>query len=271
MNVLQFISARLYVTIPWSFNHLRDDAMLEGTRLTGVCGHRNRSDQGIDDYCQNPAGFRTDHPGVGFCFHHGGASMGNGTSVTTHGRYSKLFNTEIGQLIEKHNKDEDPLNLLQDLAAARALFEDFVYRYEQHRAELTAWFEAYTGYKLTPERIEALDYIIKYYESLSRRQERSDVTQAQYELVREFVDKALGMLDKPLRPYHILDISDASNQLEKIGKMVERIEKIRAQNAISRKDLIRVITEMGRVVNVLVPDEETKQRIHREWLSIKLT
>jgi hypothetical protein len=35
--------------------------------------------------------------------------------------------------------------------------------------------------------------------------------------------------------------------------------------------LIRVITEMGRVVNVLVPDEETKQRIHREWLSIKLT
>jgi hypothetical protein len=237
-------------------------------RMTGPCGHPTRNAAARDGICRNPAGFRTDHFGPGYCFLHGGAA--ENTSNLTHGRYSKILKTDIGKAIAQHDLDPDPLNMLPELAAARAVFEEFIARYEEVSAQLEAWFESYTGYKLTPQRIVALDYILKDYESLSNPNERSDLTNGMFHLCREFVDKLLPMIDKPPRPHTILDISDAMRHLEAITKIVERIERVKAQNAISQKDFFRVMGEMGRVVNTVIQDEVLKQRIHREWLSIKI-
>lgn len=236
-------------------------------RMTGPCGHPTRNSAARDGICRNPAGFRTDHFGEGYCFLHGG---GAGTEMT-HGRYSTLYDTPIGKALALHEQDPDPLNMMSDLAAARAIFENFVMEYTERSAQLEAWFESYTGYKLTPERIQALDYILHDYNSLAPEAERSAITQEMYTIARKFVDKILPMVNKPPRPHTIIDISDAMRHLDTISKMVQRIEETRARNAISQKDFFRVMSEMGRVVNFYVADEKVKEAIHREWLSIKIT
>lgn len=43
-----------------------------------------------------------------------------------------------------------------------------------------------------------------------------------------------------------IDVSDAMGHVEAITRIVKRIEDIRAQDAISRPEMIRVMTEMGR-------------------------
>jgi hypothetical protein len=45
--------------------------------------------------------------------------------------------------------------------------------------------------------------------------------------------------------------------LGEIGKMVERVEKVRNANAISRPDLNRIMQEMWRSVDARVPDDAT--------------
>lgn len=62
----------------------------------------------------------------------------------------------------------------------------------------------------------------------------------------------------------------AAKLIETASRVVKRIEDIRAQNAISRADLLRVMGEMGRVVARFVDDNETRERIQDAWLAIRL-
>src|SRR5690606_32915420 len=90
-----------------------------------ICGARTKADGTI---CQNPAGQGTDHPGQGRCHLHGGATP------IKHGRYSKIKREALRDLIAEYEQDPDPLNLLPELATARALLQDFLDRNEA-RAE----------------------------------------------------------------------------------------------------------------------------------------
>ncbi len=126
----------------------------------------------------------------------------------------------VKQLIEEHELDPQPLNLVPDLAAARALFEDFVGEYEARWDALVAWNE-----------------------------------------------KAMATGAKPQPPP---TMDDARKLLDTIGGLVSRIEKIKSDGAVSRPDFIRIMTEMGRVVETLLDDEETKDRIKQAWLQIRL-
>lgn len=56
-------------------------------------------------------------------------------------------------------------------------------------------------------------------------------------LFRDFLDR---------NPKEDLDIEGAMGHVEAISRIVKRIEDIRAQDAISRPEMIRVMTEMGR-------------------------
>lgn len=93
-------------------------------------------------YCKQGAGAKTDHPGQGRCNLHGGANP------VKHGRYSKVKNTAIRELIDVFESDPEPLNILPELAAARALFQDFVDRHAAFAAALLAWHESF----LDPQR-----------------------------------------------------------------------------------------------------------------------
>ena len=55
-----------------------------------------------------------------------------------------------------------------------------------------------------------------------------------------------------------------------ITKIAKRIEDVSAASAISRADFYGVMTEMGRVVDLVVEDGEMRQRIHDGWMEIRL-
>ena len=72
------------------------------------------------------------------------------------------------------------------------------------------------------------------------------------------------------KPVRVLDVADAAGLVDRVGRMVERIEKIRAENAVSQRDLVRVLEEYARVVKLHVEDEKALGRISRDWASIRL-
>ncbi|HET9947570.1 MAG TPA: hypothetical protein VFQ22_01465 [Longimicrobiales bacterium] len=91
------------------------------TALTTRCGAKVRSRPG--GTCQRAAGEGTDHPGEGRCWHHGGRSP------IKHGRYSKVKRRSVRELAEAFERDPRPLDLLPELAQARALYHDYVDRH----------------------------------------------------------------------------------------------------------------------------------------------
>lgn len=55
---------------------------------------------------------------------------------------------------------------------------------------------------------------------------------------------------------------------ESIGRMVERIERIRSQNAISRPELNRIVHELWRAVDMRIADEDLKGALRNDWMAI---
>ena len=76
------------------------------------CGAKTRA----GTPCSYMAGYKTDHPGVGRCYLHGGRAR------IKHGKYSKIRG-HLGEKIGEHLANPDPLNLLPELASLTALLE----------------------------------------------------------------------------------------------------------------------------------------------------
>jgi hypothetical protein len=73
------------------------------------------------------------------CRLHGGAE-GSGRPVTT-GRYAKLKNKRIADLVERHGEEEDILDIKPEVILLRALTEDYINRYDEITEALLAWHE----------------------------------------------------------------------------------------------------------------------------------
>ena len=162
------------------------------------CGAKKRQGQGK---CQQHKGWGTDHVGQGKCKLHGGASP------IKSGRYSMIKRKTVRDLAAGFESDPDPLNLLPELAQARALYQDYI-----DRCELPLNDDNHATWN--PQNAAAL--------------------------------------------------------LGEISRAAKRIEDVRAQNAISRRDFYRVMTEMGRIVDLCVKDGGQLDMIHEQWGSIKL-
>lgn len=229
------------------------------------CGAKTRR-QGRT--CANIAGLRTNHLGQGKCWLHGGASL------IKHGRYSSINRERLRDLIANHEKDADPLNILPEIAALRALFQDYIERYDDNTEALLAWHHSYeaTRVPLPEEKVMAFEAVVDEWEI--RLKETTEPTEKQLTDIataRAFVDLLRGKNSIGVsKPRQILDISDAYRILGEIGKMVERVEKIRAANAISRPDLNRIMQEMWRSVDARVGEEAVKSAIKEDWLRVAL-
>jgi hypothetical protein len=226
---------------------------------TTTCNAKNRK----GGLCHRPAGWGTPHPGQGRCKFHGGLSL------VRSGRYSKITRPRYAELIAEHAADPDPLNILPELAAARALFQDFIERYDAFSEALLAWHASWRGLApITEERLLALGAVLDEYEELLASQaptarQRQDLT-----LAREALERLREV--PATKPTQLLDVSDAYRIVAEITKIVERIERIRSANAISRPDLLRVMAEMGRVVEAFVQDDAARQQIREGWLQIRV-
>jgi ABC-type branched-subunit amino acid transport system ATPase component len=174
-------------------------------------------------------------------------------------------------LIEQHEADPDPLNIFPELAAARALFQDFIERYDRFTDAIVAWHQSYqaNARPLSKEKAERLVEIVDQYEELiSSEDDLTDRQQKNLETAREFARSLTESSNN--KPIQILDIADAYRIVSEVTKIVERIERIRSANAISRPEMARVMQEMARVVQTFISDEQTLEQIKGGWLSIRL-
>jgi hypothetical protein len=87
------------------------------------------------------------------------------------GRYSKLKSDRFRNLIEQHEADGNPLDILPELAAARAVFEDFVNRYDEYTNALLAWHKSFENHPkiMGVKMIEALTNVIEQCENIASR------------------------------------------------------------------------------------------------------
>lgn len=217
--------------------------------------------------CSKVSGWRTPHPGQGRCYLHGGLTP------IKHGRYSTISRPRIRDLIEQHEADADPLNILPEIAALRALFQEFIERYDEQTAALIAWHLSWqlTRRPLPEDKLMAFEAIVAEWEiSLAEMGESATEKQTgDAAAARSFIQILRGE-DVAEKPRTVLDLTDAYRVLGEIGKMVERVEKVRSANAISRPDLNRIMHELWRSVDTRVADEAVKAAIQEDWMRVAL-
>lgn len=230
-------------------------AVVTTRQFCGASTRQARQGRPKGSGCKHPAGFRTDHPGIGRCWMHGGRSP------VKHGRYSKIKTETVRQLIEDHAADPDPLDILPELAATRALFQDFIERYAEWRAALVAWHASYNE-----------NYQKDYFRWLQARGDQCSQCNGKGYVGSEgsVAPERPDPAQYPEKPRNILDISEAYKMASEATKIVERIEAMRNKDVVSRADLARVLSEMWKAVDLLVNDDAAKTRIREAWLAVAL-
>lgn len=210
-------------------------------------------------FCRHEAGKRTDHLGVGRCWLHGGNNQ------VKSGRYSSIKKTELRDLISEQEEDPELFDIRSDIATVRALFIDFINRYDEYTAALLGWYESYTPSYPHKAIIDAMGRWIKEFE-LENGLEAQNASW-EYKVIKNWYETNLKA--NP-RPTQILDVSEAYKMLGEVTKMVERVGKLSNANAISRKDFMRIMQEIGNIIDQTVVDDRTKHRIREKMSSLRL-
>lgn len=189
-----------------------------------ACGAKLKSGKGL---CSKAAGWRTDHPGQGKCYFHGGA-----TPIKS-GVYSGIQRPGLREKIDKFAQHEDPYNLEPELALLRAFVEDLIERWDAIYGEdgaLLAWHESFNIGEAVP------------------------------------------------KPRQLPDFTAVTTVVDRVGKMVERIQKFKAESTISLATLNRVVEQLGAelvgAIQEVSLDADTSAglltAVERRWQSIKL-
>lgn len=220
------------------------------------CGARTRT----GTPCSYIAGYKTDHAGQGRCHLHGGLTP------IKHGRYSTILRTRIRDLVEQYENDPEPLDIFPELAALRAMYHDFIERYDENSAAIIAWHKQRS---LNPVDQEALFAAVNELEEI-RRSGSVELTEAQGETITA-ARRAIADLGSDLeRPKSLLDISDAHKILAEITKVVERIEKIRSEGAITRGQLQKFLFQLNRVIEATITDDSLRDRLVEGMLQVQV-
>jgi len=95
-----------------------DDVLPQGY----YCGARTRTESnGSDGTCTQRAGWGTDHPGIGRCKLHGGASP------VKHGLYSAVTNHRLSDRLAQLREDEERLlDLREQIALQTAVIQEYL-------------------------------------------------------------------------------------------------------------------------------------------------
>lgn len=117
--------------------------------------------------CKNYAGFRTEHPGVGRCFKHGGNTVKSG-QVMQHGRYSKIEHKRVKEIMDDLALIHDnAMDLIPEVNLLRALLIDYINHYDEFVEALMAWY-ADPETKSRPRRVLDVADAATLVESISR-------------------------------------------------------------------------------------------------------
>lgn len=160
--------------------------------------------------------------------HGAGTKAKPGGAPITTGRYSRLQRERVRDLYHAYLTDPDPLNLHDELAMLRALVQDFIDRYDAWMEGLLAWHASFSW------------------------------------------DPEVDGDGPPVahKPRQVLDISDAYRLLAEIGRMVERIETLRAGKTVNHGDVALLLRRMAEVVESYVVDDGIRRQIQDGWYAI---
>lgn len=203
---------------------------------------------------------------------HGG--LQDGDKRLKHGRFSiergGIKHPRIGDLYARFADDPDPLNLLDEIVLLRAIAVDYIERHAETTDALLAWHADLQGIPrdLPVGLVAGLERAADIWSN--RLKQTGDWT-PEYEVsygswMRLLVSLRNG--DTAPKPKRVNDIADVTKIIDAVGRTVERIEKMRATNAVSEAELSRIIHQMGRVVDVLLTDDVLKEKIREGWLAI---
>lgn len=193
-----------------------------------------------EKYCRARAGAGTDHSGTGRCSHHGGNAR---VRTGLRRRFAGVTRPRLRELVAEYAADPTPLDILPELAAARALVHDFMERRSNDSEQLA-------------ERIAGV------IDELAAATGHPDAHLAAVARARDALAQLTG--------FPLPDMADATRMIERVTKIVERIERIRAANAISWPDFERLLMAMGQIVKRHLPDDVIAQRIQAEWLALRI-
>ena len=229
-----------------------------------TCGAKLRRK---DAHCKNKPGFKTDHPGQGRCYLHGGKTP------IKHGRYSKLTNRpRLAELMQTLGAETNPLDLMPELLMLRALVYEYIDRHGGLEDALLSWHASHTtGYT---------EAVLLWREQLAQWVEEKDLGQAgeppPIPIPADFDN----------RPRFPPDILSVGTFLDKIGGMVERIQKRESEKNVTLTDLNRVLEQLGvevvMAVKEVIPDDADETRppadvraelvaaVERRWGTVRI-
>ena len=220
------------------------------------CGAKTRQEgtTGKGSPCTFTKGQGTDHPGQGRCKFHGGRNQSRKS------RNSLVQQQNLRKILDRLEEiDSNPLDLEQDLILMRALLFDYIERHDTITEALLAWWDSwkpfYRGYTQAVYNFR-------------KAEEIEDVGGAREAL--KLISELMESAENSKRPKKMLDITEATNIIEKISRVIERIHKIKSMNVITEGDFIRAMKQMGLVVRKHVTDENTCRLIAKEWDTIPL-
>lgn len=182
------------------------------------------------------------------------------------GRYAdKLRHPAIADLIKEFENDPDPMNLLSELAASRALFADFINRYEEFVTALLAWHESWAQgtQQIDWQDVDAMKTLIDITEK------NGGTSSSLIKQARAIIEK-FNLVAQVQKPRQVLDVTDSYRILSEATKIAERIKKMEFLDSIGKRDLGRVMGEMAKVVAKHVTDELAQEAIAKEWREIRI-
>lgn len=220
--------------------------------------------------CQNPAGFKTDHPGEGRCHIHGGKSQ------VKSGRYSSIKRKRIAELLKEFRTDPDPLDVTEELHLLRALVLDYVERYDEVTDLLSAWHNSFGPVFQDALRVWRDEYA-------DWREKMTDIYEDGWQDVEARGLPEPPVLPDPLehqnKPRQVIDILQVGNFIDKITRIVERSEKMKQEGTVSLETLDQYLQNLG--TEVVAAAQETIEdgsvrsallrAISARWRVIKLT
>lgn len=211
--------------------------------------------------CRNPAGFKTAHVGEGHCHLHGG------NSPVKHGRYAKVQNQAIKDLLDELEDDDDPMNLLPEVQLLRALVINYVNNYETYIAALEAWQRSF-------DKAFIGEWQAWWNEM------RADILEQEDREIREQL--VLAMPDPmsffPAKPLNLPDIMQVGGFLVQIGGLVERIKKLKSTDTFSMQTIDRLWASMAghltQAAGEVIKDDSVRETflttVESKWGTINL-
>jgi hypothetical protein len=114
-------------------------------------------------YCGMPSGFRTDHPGKGRCWLHGGSA---GRPIV-HGLYSEKLKSKLKDDYEKSITDPSLIDLYNELAFTKVMMSNFIERISERLEEGINIWVSYSE-KGTPIVSPEAKVLIKMMDTISK-------------------------------------------------------------------------------------------------------